>query len=123
MDVWDFQKRINQYMKTRTPLDVKAVYETLKDSFPLTLTHTFALENGEEDYGEDYIEVKLDDKEEDARFDEALTVKVTVPESWSSAKLTTGGKTANLEIYVDEDGSHFVYANIVPSANISTIRP
>ena len=74
-------------------------------------------------YDEDYIEVKLDDKEEDARFDEALTVKVTVPESWSSAKLTTGGKTANLEIHVDEDGSHFVYANIVPSANISTIRP
>ncbi len=42
---------------------------------------------------------------------------------WSSAKLTTGGKTADLEIHVDEDGSHFVYANIVPSANISTIRP
>ena len=57
MDVWEFQKRINQYMKTRTPLDVKAVYETLKDSFPLTLTHTFALENGEEDYGEDYVVV------------------------------------------------------------------
>ena len=57
MDVWEFQKRINQYMKTRTPLDVKAVYETLKDSFPLTLTHTFALENGESDYDGDFTMV------------------------------------------------------------------
>ena len=52
-----FQKSINQYMQSRTPLDVTAVYEILKDRFPLTLTHAFALENGEADYAEDFVMV------------------------------------------------------------------
>ncbi len=57
MNVWEFEKSINQYMRERTPLDVTAVYEILKDRFPLTLTHAFALENGEADYDEDYVMV------------------------------------------------------------------
>lgn len=57
MNVWEFEKKINEYMRTRTPLDVVAVYEKLKDSFPLTLTHAFALENGEQDYDVDYTMV------------------------------------------------------------------
>lgn len=55
MNVYEFEKRINEYMQTRTPLDVSAVYEILKERFPLTLTHAFALENGEVDYDGDYI--------------------------------------------------------------------
>lgn len=57
MNAKEYEKSINQYMKTRTPLDVTAVYEILKDRFPLTLTHTFALENGEKDYDGDYTMV------------------------------------------------------------------
>lgn len=57
MNTKEFEKRINQYMQTRAPLDVKAVYEILKDRFPLTLTHAFALENGDADYEEDYVMV------------------------------------------------------------------
>ena len=41
-------------MKERTPLDVTAVYEALKDQFPLTLTSAYCLENGEKDYDGDY---------------------------------------------------------------------
>ena len=67
--------------------------------------------------------ITLTDEETDSRFDEALTVKVSVPDSWNSAKLTTGGKTTTLTIHTDEDGSRFVYANIVPSDSVSTIRP
>ena len=57
MNVQEFEKCINRYMKIRTPLDVKAVYETLKDRFPLTLTNAFALENGEKDYDADFTMV------------------------------------------------------------------
>ena len=74
-------------------------------------------------HNSEYIEVSLTDKETDSRFDEALTVKVKVPNSWETAKLTTASTTTSLTIHTDTDGSHFVYANIVPSDNISTIRP
>ncbi len=74
-------------------------------------------------FDDEYIEVKLTDRETDERFDEALTVKLEVPKSWSTAKLTTDGKTTSLTIHTDTDGSHFVYANIVPSDSISTIKP
>lgn len=57
MNVDGFEKRINQHVQTRTPLDVKAVFEILKDRFPLELTHAFALENGEADYDKDYAMV------------------------------------------------------------------
>ena len=57
MNIWEFEKKINEYMQTRTPLAVVAVYEKLKDRFPLTLTHAFALENGESDYDGDYTMV------------------------------------------------------------------
>lgn len=73
---------------------------------------------------DEYIEVKLTDKETDERFDEALTVKLSIPSEWTTAKLTTGGQTTSLEIHTNSDGSKFVYANIVPADNaISTVRP
>lgn len=52
-----FQRRINQYINKRTPLDVVAVYEALKDKFPLTLTSAYQLKNGKEDYDADHIMV------------------------------------------------------------------
>lgn len=74
-------------------------------------------------YDETHIEVSLTDKETDERFDEPLTVKLTIPSSWRTAKLTTAGKTTTLKIHTASDGTHFVYANIVPSNSISTVKP
>ena len=51
MNTEGFEKHI----KNRTPLDVSAVYEALKDKFSLTLTSAYCLENGKEDYDEDHI--------------------------------------------------------------------
>ena len=74
-------------------------------------------------YDDEYITVRLNDAETDERFDEALTVKVTVPDSWDSARLESYGETTDLDIHVAEDGTHFVYANILPGSEESTIRP
>ena len=41
-------------LERRKKLDLKAVYEQLKDQYDLTLTNTFSLENGEENYGVDF---------------------------------------------------------------------
>ena len=71
---------------------------------------------------DDVVEIRLTDKEEDERFDMPLTVKITVPYLWQSAVLTTAGQDSLLEIHTDTDGTHFVYANVVPSEAISTIR-
>lgn len=57
MNVQEYTKRINQYSNDRTPLNVTAVYEALKDRFFLTLTSAYCLENGKTDYDEDYIMV------------------------------------------------------------------
>ena len=69
------------------------------------------------------VEIRLTDGEEDERFDVALTVKVTIPYLWESALLSTGGVTTELEIHTDTDGTHFVYANVVPGDSVSTITP
>ncbi len=56
-NVMELQRRINQYIKKRTPLDVTAVYEALKDKFPLTLTSAYQLESGKSNYDADHIMV------------------------------------------------------------------
>jgi hypothetical protein len=58
------------------------------------------------------IYVTLSDGEDDALFTEALTVKVTVPESWKT--VTLDGKT--LTVNTDESGESFVYVDIVPDS-------
>ena len=74
-------------------------------------------------YGDERIEVTLTDKEEDSRMDSALTVKINVPRSWTAAELDSYGVKTTLEVHVDEDGSYFVYANIVPGEEVSVITP
>ena len=74
-------------------------------------------------YGDDRVEITLTDAEEDPRMDSALTVKVSVPGNWTAAELESNGVTTALEVHVDEDGSCFVYANIVPGDYVSVIRP
>ena len=61
-------------------------------------------------YTDGKVTVTLTDKEDDELFFEALTVKVAVPAIWDTA--TVNGEA--LEIHTAEDGSCFVYVNIVP---------
>ena len=56
------------------------------------------------------ITVILTDLENDELFDEALTVKVTVPSSWNAC--TAAGE--DLRVMVDENGESYVYVDIVP---------
>ncbi len=52
---FEFEKNVNEYIIKRQPLDLSAVYEYLKDKYPLILTNTFSLPNGAEDYQEDFM--------------------------------------------------------------------
>ena len=72
-------------------------------------------------YGTKRVDITLTDNEEDPRFDEPLTVKVTVPEGWTKAELSSYGETILLEVHTAEDGSRFVYANIIPGDEVSTL--
>ena len=73
-------------------------------------------------FGTDRVEITLTDREEDSRFDEPLTVKISVPDGWTTAVLDSYGEVNELDIQTAEDGTHFVYANILPGDGISTIR-
>ena len=73
-------------------------------------------------YGDERVEVTLTDREEDERFDEPLTVKVTVPDGWRKAELESYGVTTELTVHTAEDGTRFVYANILPGEGVSTVR-
>ena len=68
-------------------------------------------------YENDAVKVTLTDNENDDVFTEALTVKVSVPATWTSA---TSGAEA-LEIHRNNDGSAYVYVNIVPDTGVVTI--
>lgn len=50
-----FLEKINAYMQERDALDLKAVYGCLKDEYSLVLTNTFSLENGTDEYDEDFL--------------------------------------------------------------------
>ncbi len=68
-------------------------------------------------YENDTVKVTLTDNENDDVFTEALTVKVSVPATWTSAN--TGAEA--LEIHRNGDGSAYVYVNIVPDTGVVTI--
>ena len=64
-------------------------------------------------YENDKITVVLTDEEsKNEIYNVPLTVKITVPESWTSAK--AGEQT--LSVSVDADGNRFVYVDIVPDS-------
>lgn len=63
------------------------------------------------------VKVTLTDKEDDEIFTEALTVKVSVPATWTSA--ISGSEI--LEVHRNSDGSAYVYVNIVPDTGVVTI--
>ena len=68
-------------------------------------------------YEDGSVKVTLTDAERDDVYNEALTIKVSVPATWESAEV--GGKT--LEVYSNADGSAYVYVNIVPDSGTVTI--
>jgi len=74
-------------------------------------------------YGDSRIDVTLTDGEEDERFDEALTVKVTVPAEWTSCTADHGSSTETLTVRTAEDGAKFVYVNIVPGSGTVVLTP
>ena len=53
-DVKAFCDKVNRYIAERQRLDLTAVYDKLKDQYPLVLTNTFSLENGMAEFGEDF---------------------------------------------------------------------
>jgi hypothetical protein len=63
------------------------------------------------------IKVTLTDEEDNSIFDEPLTVKISVPATWTSAQLN--GET--LTVHKDASGNRFVYANIVPDSGVQYI--
>ena len=63
------------------------------------------------------ISVTLTDNEDNAIFNEALTVKVSVPSNWASAE--ANGKV--LEVMTDADSSAYVLVNIVPDSGSVTL--
>ena len=70
------------------------------------------------EYTDGKITVTLTDANDNSVYDEALTVKVTVPPSWSVVNVN--GET--VEVLSDEDGS-FVYLNVVPDSGSVIISP
>ena len=67
-------------------------------------------ENGE-------IKVTLTDKERNDVYDLALTVKVSVPDTWTSVNV--GGDTYN--VLKDENGASYVLVDIVPDSGTVTV--
>jgi len=63
------------------------------------------------------IMVSLTDEERNDIYNEALTVKVSVPATWESA-MANG--TA-LEIHKNTDGSSYVYVNVIPDTGMVTV--
>ena len=63
-------------------------------------------------YDDGRIIVNLTDKENNEIYDEALTVKVTVPESWTAC-LVDGVET---KVKIAENGESYVYVNVVPDS-------
>ncbi len=65
----------------------------------------------------DKINVTLTDGEDDSVYTEELTVKVTVPATWSG--ITVNGES--LEIARNSDGTGYVLVNIVPDSGVVTL--
>ena len=69
-------------------------------------------------YEDGSIRVTLTDDEDNAAYNEALTVKVSVPASWASAE--ANGEA--LEVYTAENGTNYVLVNIVPDSGTVTLN-
>lgn len=68
-------------------------------------------------YENEAVRVTLTDGEDNTVFDEPLTVKVSVPSTWTLARMN--GET--LTVQRDSKGNAFVYVNIVPDSGVQEI--
>lgn len=68
-------------------------------------------------YKDESIKITLTDGLDNKLFNEALTVKVTVPDNWTSAKLGTNALT----VHTGEGGAKYVLVNIVPDSGEVTV--
>ena len=68
-------------------------------------------------YDNGSIKVTLTDAEDNGVYDEALTVKVSVPASWAAAE----ANGERLEIHTDTDGSCYVLVDILPDSGTVTL--
>ena len=69
------------------------------------------------EYSDGKVLVTLTDKEDDEVFNAALTVKVSVPSTWSAASYNGTALT----VYENEDGSHYVLVDLVPDRGTAEI--
>ena len=69
------------------------------------------------EYRDGKVLVTLTDKEDDELFNMAMTVKVSVPPTWSTA---SHNGTA-LTVYENEDGTHYVLVDLVPDQGTAEI--
>ena len=68
--------------------------------------------------GESSISVKLECELDSEVFNMPLTVKVSVPKSWTSAKVGE----SELSISENDDGEKYVYVNVAPSETVTIIK-
>ncbi|MBR2466172.1 MAG: polysaccharide deacetylase family protein [Clostridia bacterium] len=66
------------------------------------------------------LAVSLTDEEDDNIFDMALTVKVSVDDSWTSVVAAQGSETEVLEV-MGEAGAKYVLVNVLPDSGIVTL--
>lgn len=67
------------------------------------------------------VEVSITDGLDDTIYDMPLTVKVAVPKGWSSAEYSYRGETEELVLHKNDDGTQYVFVNVVPDVEIAII--
>ncbi len=68
------------------------------------------------------ISVTVTDELNDYDYDEGLTVKVQVMDSWTSAKVKHNGEKLTLPVHTASDGTKFVYVDVVPDRGAAVIN-
>lgn len=53
-------------------------------------------------------------------FDQVMTVKVQVPESWKEASYVSGGKTVKAAVFT-EDGKAYIYVDVTPGKTVRVV--
>ncbi len=72
--------------------------------------------------GEESIEVAIECTDNNENLDMALTVKINVPRSWDTVEFDYLGEVLTLEVLKDEDGTSFVYCNVLPNTEEGILR-
>jgi len=67
--------------------------------------------------GTESVSVKITDTLDDEIFNMPLTVKVSVPKEWSTAHIAS----TEYQVFENDDGTKYVYVNIVPGSDAITI--